>query len=100
MCRPLENAGGCSGALACLNQTDPGFNSDVTAPLQLGTIGIDSQLHMEGTLLTVMYSVSVSSGACFDHQSGKGNHSVKIHFLCPTGNEVIIMTMFIVFVLK
>ena len=88
VCRPLENVGGCSGAMVCLNQTDSGFNSDVTAPLKLGNMNSDSRLHVEGSLLTVVYYVSVKSGACFDSDNKIGNHSVKIHFLCPTGNVV------------
>ncbi len=88
VCRPLENVGGCSGSLACLNQTDPGFNTGVAAPLKLGDIGSSSQLYVEGSLLTVVYYVSVKSGSCFDSDSKSGNHTVKLHFICPTGNEV------------
>ena len=75
--------------MACLNHSDPGLDSNIPLPLNLGGInGESSSLHTEGDLLTVVYSVSVKKGVCFDKESGKGNHSVKIHFLCPSGNEV------------
>ena len=93
ICRPLEGditTNRCAGSMACLIERDPGFSSSISPPVVIGNIsGTESSLHMENGLLTVVYSVNVSAEHyCYDTDSGVGSQSVKIHFLCPSANQV------------
>lgn len=93
VCRPLKGASGsdpCADSMACLIETDPGFSSNIIPPASIGEMsGPEAALHMEDGLLTVAYSVAVTSGHyCFDADKGVGSQVVKIHFLCPSENEV------------
>ena len=86
ICRPLNltgDASACNGSMGCLLEKDTHFSSSVSAPLVLGNIsGEESNLHMDNGILSVVYSHKTTR-SCTDNKS-----SVKINFLCPTGNEV------------
>lgn len=72
----------CNGAMACLvAQPNPGFSIHQDAPIALGFAGNKSNLHMDGGLLTAVYSSEAAS--CENHQ-----RQVKVHFLCPSGVQV------------
>ena len=86
VCRPLAlgDAHPCTGSMACLMTGDSHFTVTSELPLPLVERGAeeDSSLHMEGDLLTVIYSKD-GVDSC-EHKQ----RSVKIHFLCPSGGEV------------
>ena len=76
------NTSACNGAMACLvTQPSPGFNIHQDVPLALGFRRDESNLHMDGDLLTAVYSSEVAS--CENHK-----RLVKVHFLCPSGIQV------------
>ena len=87
VCRPMEGVSSsrCNGAMACLvNQTGHTITHQ-PVPLPLGyQVGGDSNLHMEGGLLTAVYT---SRGNSCDNNK----RLVKVHFLCPSGVQVNIV---------
>lgn len=93
VCRPLEISkdsphASCNGSMACLIETDPGLSSSLSTPLVLGSgVGAESNLHMHGNFLATIYS---SSGCTEDN--GPGNRSVLINYICPSENQVCIIT--------
>ena len=84
VCRPMEGmtASACNGAMACLVNQSGHANIHQSVPLALGyQVGNMSNVHMEGGLLTVVYSSKISS--CENQK-----RLVKVHFLCPSGIQV------------
>ena len=84
VCRPMEgmSASACNGAMACLVNQSGHTNIHQSVPLALGyQVGNMSNVHIEGGLLTVVYSSKISS--CENQKP-----LVKVHFLCPSGIQV------------
>ena len=84
VCRPLSLGVDhhCNGHLACLTGKDSHFSIDGDVPIPLVAKGsAEGDLHMEGDLLTVVYTETVE-------ECENKKRAVKIHFLCPTGDEV------------
>ncbi len=85
VCRPLSLGDDpCNGSMACLTSTDSHFGASFgSPPYPLANKGEaeESGLHIEGDFLTAVYSQAVEG-------CEKGKRIVKLHFLCPTGNEV------------
>ena len=84
VCRPLQ--GGdvpeqCVGAMMCLTQTDPNLHVSSVTPLGYRN-GEQSNLHIEDDLPTIVYTMNQTE--CEDTHK----RVVKIHFMCPSGNEV------------
>ena len=84
VCRPLQGSDvpeQCVGAMMCLTQTDPNLHVTTVAPLAYQN-GEQSNLHIEDDLPTIVYTMEQSE--CED----TNKRVVKIHFMCPSGNEV------------
>ncbi len=85
ICRPLSlGPHPCNGSMVCLLNTDSHFGDSFDSPPYALAGRGDAEeagLHMEGDLLTVIYS-QVAEGC------EGGRRKVKVHFLCPTGDEV------------
>ena len=84
VCRPLESSDlpdQCIGAMMCLTQTDPKLHITTVTPLAYQS-GEQSNLHIEDDLPTIIYTK--------DQNDCEDTHKrvVKIHFMCPSGNEV------------
>lgn len=101
VCHPITNTGGpCDNAMVCLYRNDSQLSipNGLTLP---GPVATFTQLegaspHYEGTDVVVTYPITapgISSSSC--------GHSpyAKIRFLCPTGDQVMIMIIIVYIVL-
>ena len=89
VCKPLSFAGddqhpaGCNGSMACL--VGAGGSLGASVPLVVGNWSsrLDSRLHMHEGLPTVEYSVNMTK-----KETCEGVRNIRVHFLCPTENQV------------
>ena len=86
VCRPIQSGTypQCNGAMACLVETDPGFDlGGATVPLKLASIDDEeTRLEIESDFPTVRYRGQEAATGCDDKRK------VKVIYLCPTGSEV------------
>ena len=84
VCRPMNRNDGCGGSMACLvsGDRDLSIKTKKLALSRLTGSRASATPHMEGDFLTVEYPISNDKVTGCDHPM------VKIHFLCPTGDQV------------
>lgn len=92
VCKPLafsasdsDHPAQCNGHMACLVAAPGSSVGGVALPLVIGsgTSRRDSRLYMASGLLTLKYyNITGVSGTC------GMKRNIKIHFLCPTSNQV------------
>ena len=87
VCRPMKRSDGCDGSMACLVTGDKelAVHSKNLALSKLQGSRESATPHMEGDMLTVEYPISS------DKVTDCDSPMVKIHFLCPTGDQVRIV---------
>ena len=77
----------CNGTMGCVPVVE-GKDSIGTVVLGEWSDGEESRLHMHNGLLTVQYFVKNISEVCWRDNTATHTRSLRIHFLCPTENQV------------
>lgn len=90
VCKPMSIPSGdaehpCNGSMACLVGAGEGFGGSAAPPVVLGDCSagvLPPRLHVHEGFLAVEYGTNTTQGAC------GGRRNVKVHFLCPSENQV------------